>query len=282
MRTLPQFDKLSIMVSRRHGIGHALVLIVAASATVLAGPPFQTDDPQPVRWHHFEAYLFGTVDRASGTGMWVLPAVEFNVGAAPNFQLHIIVPGSYVTPSGAFGMGDLEIGAKYRFVRETAKRPQVGVFPMLEVPTGNSRLGLGNGQVWARLPVWIQKSYGPWTTYGGVGYQINRAPGMKDSLFAGWLVQRQLTKRLVLGSEVYHQAAQVVGGRHATFVDPGGYFTVRGNLSLLFMLGHTVSGEQHSVGYLGLYYTWGRDRSGSSRSADRRYPGLPAELARHR
>src|SRR5271157_5049838 len=76
--------------------------------------------------------------------------------------------------------------AKYRFIQETAKCPQIGVFPLLEVPTGNSRLGLGNGQLWARLPLWIQKSYGPWTTYGGVGYQINHAPAMKDSLFAGW------------------------------------------------------------------------------------------------
>ncbi len=43
---------------------------------------------------------------------------------------------------------------------------------MLELPTGSSRLGLGNGQVWARLPLWVQKSYGKWMTYGGAGYQI--------------------------------------------------------------------------------------------------------------
>jgi hypothetical protein len=258
------------------------LLIVAGSTTVVAGPPFQTDDPEPVRWHHYEAYLFGTFDRSPGAGSWALPAMEFNVGAAPNLQLHIVIPGAYVTPRGSYGLGDIELGAKYRFLGETAKRPQVGVFPMLEVPTGDSRLGLGNGQPRARLPIWLQKSYGPWTTYGGAGYQINHAPGMKSSLFAGWLVQRQLNKRLVLGSEIYHQAAQMVGGRQATFVDPGGYFNVRDNLSLLFMIGHTVSGEQHMVGYLGLYCTWGRNRSGSSQAAGQHYPGLSAELARRR
>ena len=92
---------------------------------------------------------------------------------------------------------------------------------------------------------------------------------MKDSLFAGWLVQRQITKRLVLGSEIYHQEAQLVGGRQATFVDPGGYYNFRENLSLLFMLGHTVSGERQTVGYLGLYFTWGRKRSASSQATDR-------------
>jgi hypothetical protein len=244
-----------------------LLLAVLLSSTAFAGPPFLTDDPEPVPWRHYEAYLFSTVDRGPGAGLWVLPAFEFNIGAAPNLQLHAIVPAAYVTPMDAYGIGDIELGAKYRFIPETGKQPEVGVFPLVEVPTGNSRLGLGNGQLWARLPVWVQKSRGPWTTYGGVGYQINHAPGMKDSLFAGWLIQRQITKRLVLGTEVYHQEAQSVGARQTTFTDAGGYYNFRENLSLLFMLGHTVGGERHTAGYLGLYYTWGgkqRAAGGSS------------------
>ncbi|MGA2963662.1 MAG: transporter [Candidatus Korobacteraceae bacterium] len=233
------------------------LLLVFSCTSAVAGPPFQTDDPEPVEYHHYEAYAFGTFDRASGSTLSELPAAEFNMGAAPNLQLHIIVPGAYLDPSGAYGIGDIELGAKYRFVQESGKRPQIGTFPLLELPTGDSRRGLGNGQVWARLPLWLQKSYGPWTTYGGAGYQINHAPGMKDSLFAGWLVQRQLNKRLTLGTEVYHQESQASGARQTTFVDPGGYYNFRENFSLLFMLGHTVTGERHTVGYLGLYWTWG-------------------------
>ena len=81
---------------------------------------------------------------------------------------------------------------------------------------------------------------------------------MKDSLFAGWLLQRQMTKRWTLGMEIYHQESQTMGGRQSTFVDAGGYYNVRQNLSLLFMAGHTATGERHTVGYLGLYYTWGK------------------------
>jgi len=130
------------------------------------------------------------------------------------------------------------------------------VFPMIELPTGDSGVGLGNGTAWARLPVWVQKSLGPWTTYGGVGYQINRAPGMKDSAFAGWQVQRKLSERLTLGTESYHAEAQEQGGRQSTFWNGGGYYNVRENVSLLFMAGHTVSGEPHTVAYIGLYSTW--------------------------
>lgn len=96
--------------------------------------------------------------------------------------------GELVSPGGAYGVGDVELGKKYRFVQEGKYRPEVGVFPLVELPIGNCRLGLGNRQVWARLPLWVQKSYGKWTTYGGAGYQINHALGMKDSFFAGWLV----------------------------------------------------------------------------------------------
>jgi hypothetical protein len=239
----------------------AFLFAVLLNPLSWAGPPFQTDDPEPVAFRHYEAYLFGTFDRAAGSTFSQVPAIEFNWGAAPNLQVHMILPGAYMSANGAYGVGDAEFGLKYRFVQEAANRPEIGIFPAVELPTGNSRLGLGNGQVWARLPVWAQKSYGPWTTYGGVGYQINHAPGMKDSMFAGWLLQRQISKRLTLGGEAYHQGSQTAGGRQSTFADAGGYYNVRQNLSLLFMLGHTISGERHTVGYLGLYYTWGRGRA---------------------
>jgi hypothetical protein len=227
-----------------------------------AGPPFQTDDPVPVDLRHYEAYLFGTFDHSGGSTSAQLPAFEFNVGAAPNLQLHIVVPIAYVNPDGAYGVGDVELGAKYRFVQETKTRPQIGVFPFLELPTGDSNRGLGNGQTWARLPVWLQKSAGPWTTYGGVGYQINHAPGMKDSVFGGWLVQRDLNKRITLGSEIYSQQAQAVGTRETTYWDGGGYLNFSKGLSLLFMGGHTIAGDRHTIGYLGLYYTWGPKEKG--------------------
>jgi Putative MetA-pathway of phenol degradation len=234
----------------------ALMLALFAAPRAFAGPPFQTDDPEPVGFRHYEAYLFSTFDRAGGATVSQLPAIEFNWGAAPNLQIHFIIPDTYV--SGSYGIGDAEFGVKYRFVQETGKRPQIGVFPLIELPTGSSRLGLGNGQVWARLPLWLQKSHGPWTTYGGIGYQINHAAGMKDSVFAGWLLQRQITTRLTLGAECYGQQAQTLGGRESMFGDAGGYYNFRRNLSLLFMIGHTVTGERHTVGYLGLYYTWGK------------------------
>src|SRR5947208_2934500 len=47
---------------------------------------------------------------------------------------------------------------------------QVGTFPITILPTGAESRGLGAGHVRQFLPLWVQKSFGDWTTYGGGGY----------------------------------------------------------------------------------------------------------------
>jgi hypothetical protein len=242
-----------------------------------AGPPFLTDDPEPVELHHYEFYIFSTLDRvtlrstnlqrADNSDGGEAPAFEFNVGAAPNLQLHIIAPmavsASDFGPT-TYGVGDVELGAKYRFMQEKKLRPQFGVYPLLELPTGDSNRNLGNGQTWAQLPLWVQKSWGPWTSYGGIGYVINHAPGMRDHIFAGWLVQRELNKKLTLGSEWFDLGRGSVAGQGSQIVNIGGVYNFKEGFSLLLSAGHSFHGESHTVAYLGLYWTWGPKESKDS------------------
>jgi len=125
--------------------------ILAFTATGFSGLPFLTDDPEPVEFKHWEAYLFSTVDVARKQTDTTGPAFEFNVGALPNLQVHLVIPLAYASPSdapNAYGFGDTELGLKYRFIQEADHRPMVGVFPMLEIPTGDAGRGLGNGGAW--------------------------------------------------------------------------------------------------------------------------------------
>lgn len=175
-----------------------------------AGPPFLTDDPQTVDFQHWEFYLasidFKTKDGWVGDG----PHVEINYGVVPNVQLHLIAPVAYDSPSlgtGHYGYGDTELGVKFRFVQETKSVPMVGIFPLLEVPSGSAREGLGTGRVHALLPVWLQKTWGTWTIYGGGGYGINPGPGLQNYGFVGAVLQKQVLKPLLVGVEVYHQTA---------------------------------------------------------------------------
>ncbi len=242
--------------------------LVALANVGRAGPPFFTDDPEPVPFHHWEAYLFSTMDRASYGQSFQAPALEVNVGAAPDLQLHLIVPLAQFAPPGgvsAYGIGDIETGLKYRFVQETTTRPQIGIFPMLELPSGSASLGLGNGRIWARLPLWFQKSEGPWTTYGGGGWVVNSAPGMRSHPLAGWLVQRELTKRITLGTEIYYEGTQGSGFPAFAISTFGGYYNITEHFSLLFDAGRQVAGAANTVAYLGLYWTWGHSSPGGKR-----------------
>ncbi len=246
----------------RSALGLALVL--AAMPLVWAGPPFMTDDPEPIEYHHSEAYVFSTFDKGpDGEKTIAMPAFEFNTGPAPDWHLHVIVPFLDLHPSDGshdYGLGDVELGFKYRFVHETDRRPQIGIFPLLELPTGDSDVGLGNGRAWGTFPVWIQKSFGPWVTYGGGGRTFNSAPGMKDYNFAGWLLQRSITDSLILGGEFFHQGAPSADSQQSTFFNVGGFYNglgACGGCSLLFRVGGSIAGEVHHEGYLGLYWTWG-------------------------
>jgi hypothetical protein len=249
-----------------------LCLTVCLTATfAFAGPPFFTDDPEPVPFHHYEFYTFSTLDRSGGVYRAAIPAFEFNAGAAPNLQLHIVAPMAIsAADSGAttYGVGDIELGAKYRFLEEKGWRPQIGIFPMVELPTGDSRRDLGNGQTWAKFPVWVQKSWGPWSSYGGAGYTINRAPGMRDHTFAGWQVQRELNKKLSLGAEVFDLGREDNDSRNTQLINAGGLYNFTENFSLLFAGGHSIHGDSHTVAYLGLYWTWGpKDSAAESKFA---------------
>ena len=68
------------------------LLLMLAATNLWAGPPFQTDDPEPIDFRHYEVYWFGGTDGTPVETDPVGPAFEANWGAAPNLHLHIIVP----------------------------------------------------------------------------------------------------------------------------------------------------------------------------------------------
>jgi hypothetical protein len=245
-----------------------ILALLFGAAPMLAGPPFQTDDPEPIDFRHYEFYTFASSDGTPIETDTEGPAFEFNWGAVPNVHLHIIVPAAAAFPANGprtFGPGDTETGVKYRFVQETKHRPMIGTFTMIEWPTGSYSRGLGVGRVWFKLPLWAQKSFGPWTTYGGGGETVVRAPGYRSFPFAGWLIQRDLPHKFTLGTEVFYHGPEGIATpqtRASTMLDLGGYYKFRDpGFQLLFCYGHSFAGQSETYAYLGLYWTWGPGKS---------------------
>lgn len=245
----------------------------------VAGPPFQTDDPEPVDLGHYEFYVFSGSDGTPIETDPIGPAFEFNWGALPNTQLHAILSFGAIFPSNdpayapagegpsAYGLLDTELGVKYRFIEQTKYVPEVGTFPMVELPTGSYARGLGVGNTWYKLPIWIQKDSGPWTTYGGGGYEIVHQVDYKSFAYAGWLLQRDIGEKWTLGGELWYHGAEGLAApqtQSATMLDFGGYYYFRKPaFQLLFCVGHTVAGQSETYAYLGLYWTWGGNKEAS-------------------
>jgi hypothetical protein len=242
-------------------LGWVLSVFLLLSPTVLqAGPPFTTDDPEPVEYRHWEVYLATQLSHDSSGWSGSLPQVEINYGAVPNLQLHLIAPVTFLAPRSGptvFGYGDTELGAKCRFVQQTKFVPEVATFPLIELPSGNESRGLGSGHTQFFFPIWLQKDIGKWTTYGGGGYWVNPGPDNQNWWFVGWLVQRQVTSHLTVGAEVFHETAQQVNGESDTIINGGGIFDLNDTAHLLFSLGHTVQGPSSYQAYFAIQFTFG-------------------------
>jgi len=237
-------------------VGWLLAAVTAASA----GPPFLTDDPEPVEWRHWEVYIASQYANTPGGPSGTAPHVEVNYGAAPNLQLHVIVPMAFARPTGgrfAWGPGDVELGAQFRFVQESRSCPMIGTFPHVELPAGAASHGLGFGHPQVFVPLWLQKSWGPWTTYGGGGYQINPGVGNANSWFGGWEVQRDLNAHWTVGGELYDQTSTAAGGANSSGFNVGGQFNFDDSHHLLFSAGRGFGAAPRFTAYAAFQWTLG-------------------------
>jgi hypothetical protein len=231
-----------------------VLVFVLCNGRGFAGPPFVTDDPDTTDYKHWEIDFFSTYSHANGADFAIAPALEVDYGVLPDVQLHIVAPLAYDRQPGGsaqWGYGDTELGVKYRFFRETETLPEIGIFPLVEAPTGDSGRGLGNGQTQIFLPVWLQKSWGDWTTYGGGGFWYNPGVDQKNYFRMGWLLQRNIGKYFTLAGEVFHETPASQGGNGHTAFNLGGYINFTDVHHILFSAGRDIDGPNHFSCYLG-------------------------------
>jgi hypothetical protein len=222
-----------------------------------AGPPFNTDDPEPVDFHHWEYYISSINSYQSGTWSGTSPHIELNYGAVRNLQIHLLLPMNYIYTvhrSANFGYADTEFGIKYRFIKETDNSPEIGTFPILEIPTiKNSEFSDDKTKIF--LPVWLQKSWGKFTTYGGAGYWINRGENNRNWIFTGWELQYQFAKKFMLGGELYYHTASSIDTSNETGFNLGGSVNPTEKFHFIFSLGHTLTKDNTFTSYLGVLWT---------------------------
>lgn len=222
-----------------------------------AGPPFYTDDPEPVDLHHWEYYISSLSMFRPYYSTGTLPHAEINYGIAENTQVHLLLPVNYQNSfPGSFvsGYANTEIGVKYRLLKETTYIPQMGMFPLAEVPTLHNTT-FGNGKVQLYIPFWLQKSIGKFTSYGGAGCWFNPGKGNKNWVFYGWEAQYDLSKVFTLGAEIFHETPDNNIDNATTIINAGGFINFSENWHFLYSAGRSLSRVPIVSLYVGLQLT---------------------------
>lgn len=205
--------------------------------TARAGPPYLTDDPEPTDYRHFEIFLFdgGTATRF---GIGSAGGVDFNYGAAPDLQLNAVLPAGFESQlrgPTAVNLGNIELAAKYRLLHQQEVGFDLAIYPRVFLPAGSSTVGASHISLFA--PIWLEKDFGPWTTFAGGGYEINRGNGSRDFYQMGWAVTREIMRGFQLGAEVYHQSGEATGVPDSTGIDGGFIYDLTDNYHLMGAVG---------------------------------------------
>jgi hypothetical protein len=229
------------------------MLVLCWPLRAVAGPPFDTDDPDPTDYRHFEIYAGVSTHRDYFVSTSELPFLEINYGLLPNVQFSVHVGAAEDTmPEAprAGGLEDAEMGLKVRVVQETATSPQIALYPQVTFATAAAGVTACHGTLF--LPLWAQKTIGQVTVFGGGGFQFDRDGSGAGDWQGGLAATYPLTPANTIGLEVtrttphddYEQSDTGIGYIHQ--FDP--------LHALLFSFGRSSGEQPHYRGYAA--YGW--------------------------
>lgn len=236
-------------------IGRVLPLFLAGSATVWAGPPFFTNDPDPPEPGQWEINLPWSMERSrngSASGEWL--RVDVNYGYDRYTQLSIEMPMPYHLPVEGglrFGGGDVLLEYKRRFGLD-AKTGYFGINPQLTLPTGDATRGLGRRRATLQLPLLYQKQWGDTVVYGDARYKWRAGDEGKNYWFFGLALEHTVDERLKLGAEVFATTPVSPGSEPNAGFNLGGKWVLAPGRMLMLSAGRSFLNEPELTLFVGL------------------------------
>ena len=213
------------------------------SLPAMAGPPFLTDDPETPDAGHYEVYAFSQGSR-SQEGTSGEAGIDFNYGAAPDWQLTAVLPVAYDEQNHKV-LGNIELAVKYRFLHQEKNGVDVGILPRVFLPSVSDRVGAQHAAL--LIPLWAQKDFEAWSVFGGGGCVLNHSGADRNYCLAGIALTRDINSRLHVGGEIFHQTADVAGGKSSTALGGGITYDLSANYHLLAYWGPGIQNRQEAV-----------------------------------
>lgn len=234
---------IQMLVTLLKSITITIALITSESAN--AGAPFVTDDPEPVDKNSFEVNYAISKTWTKDSTSAALPSIDVNYGYLDNVQLHVQAKYTYQTGDGPSQLGydNTEIGLKYRFIHQKNNETELmlGLYPMLQLPTGSKRLGDASGKTQLFLPVWAQVNTEKWTFYGGTGYRVNNYSAGKNSWFLGATALYEINDHFKVGGELFRETTTTRINQYSSGFNVGGIYNITRNYGLLYSAGRALN-----------------------------------------
>ncbi|MDI1300004.1 hypothetical protein [Methylotenera sp.] len=222
-----------------------VVIGLVSTEFAFAGAPFITDDPEPVSAKDWEVNYAISKTWVEGSTSTALPSIDVNYGYSDQIQLHVQSRYTYQVEGDdtQSDFDNTEIGIKYRFLHLKGNDVEfmLGIYPMLQLPTGDSKLGVASGKTQAFLPIWGQLNTGKWTLYGGAGYRINRYSLATNSLFLGATALYALSDHFKIGGELFRESATTKADQLSSGFNLGGIYNISKDYGLLFSAGRALN-----------------------------------------
>lgn len=234
----------------------------AGRAHAQGGPPLITDDPGTPGDGRWEINLGFTTEKLRSEMLYEAPLLDINYGLGERIQLKYEIPWLILDEEGGgtrSGLGDSEIGVKYRFLDEERHDVSMSIYPQFSFnnPTSSDERDLVDSGTELALPIQIARRAGPVELSLELGYSLIEHE--EDEWSYGLAAAGPLSERFELLGEVHGVATRDFEEDVLVF-NLGGVLRVHENVNLLFSAGRSFressTTEPELLGYLGLQFNF--------------------------
>lgn len=244
----------------------ASLIVALLPVSTEAGNPLFTNDPETPGAGGWEINISHNIERLLSERNEDLPLLNINYGSTANNQWKISIPVRHFDPRGDedhWGIGDIQLGWKYRFIDEDEHGFMASVYPQPLLPTGNEALAIGDGRLELFLPAQVGKHLfdDKLFMYGEVGYNVVFEDAAMNSWFYGLAGEWQVTEKVELVGEIAGVAFPGGGEPDDTFFFGGFNYQLTEHVVFMTSFGRSFhdarQGTPDFLSYIGLQIVWG-------------------------
>lgn len=221
------------------------------------GPPLITEDPGTPGTGNWEINAAVVAEATEDERLFEAPLLDINYGLGERIQLKYEIWWTTLDEDGKdviSGLGNSEVGVKYRFLDYEEHGLSMSVYPQYEFhnPTSSDERGLVDDPV-LLLPLQMARPIGPFEVTVEVGRAV--VESSIDEWFYGTAAAYPLTERLELLGE-FHVISTRGFENHEFILNAGGEYSIDQHMNLLFSAGRSFAAgdieDREFLAYLGL------------------------------